>query len=637
MNNYKFSVFFLIAGLFGSYARASQVEAEAKVLSLRQLAANRVARIILSKKENIFLALSKNYNSIPPELKALIISSYGKSISAQELLHHALPCVLRSSKMLERAQQNVLRAKQTVLSLQTQLVSEYAKTNNPLLKERIEANNAQAEQLNPLLDYIDSLLKVPHDLDVENAAQRTIDLLLAHDFFEDLAIQQPLTKVCLAERYLSGRMQEKNAELAKMKFAIFKNALITLLPENEWNAAIKQLLTIDELTAAQLLLLCTSTRGFSQRGIIELYLWACLFEKPGFAQLLEFISNSAENQYMQNWMAKVKKLYGIASVTLSDEDEYYESIRATINLDDLREMCRGNYAPILARCTNLPELENVRVFLPMPDDESDDIWYDLCDFACEMGYTSCVDELLARGFHIRDDYTREFALFYGRKTLVGKVWQNSEQYIFNMFGFSAIFRRISATGGRRTADALKTFINQATEFSLENRTRVFAEMFACSALWENKKMFEYLKLAWGKKTNAPKNEAMGLALSLLFYLSEGESDKKCSVATIKLLLESGAPLRLDQPDRLLPQSPLLNSYFDELTGRVLYDAVNLFPNLEIIRYLIEQGAKDEVFELNGERICAYDIAKEKHLQEEITQLLKSVRSENLDHKRAKNV
>ena len=66
---------------------------------------------------------------------------------------------------------------------------------------------------------------------------------------------------------------------------------------------------------------------------------------------------------------------------------------------------------------------------------------DLLGFACELGYTGCVDVLLANGFQTRRR-ALAYALAYGRSKLVRKIFDDDELFYYDI-PFRAIFR-----GGR---------------------------------------------------------------------------------------------------------------------------------------------------------------------------------------------
>ncbi len=488
------------------------------------------------------------------------------------------------------------------------------------------------------------------------AALEIVQHLIAHEFFEDQAKRQPLTSLCLLEQ---KAVDEKRFSV-KLKFLVklIREALVALQPENDWVHAVQQLLLENESLSLNLLRECCQIRSFdiTRGSLIDIYFWACIFDRQEIKKFIE--EKGTPDVFFQELLCIIKKVLGDSPNILADNDEYYEKMKQEASRRDLlRSVCRGEYAVI--GYDDLKELTKQRVpypFAPMGCEGG----YDLLDFACKMGYTECADALLAKGFKIRPDFALQHVLRSGGKKLVRKIfnaqrtaidenandqlsqgitkdreasddvliflnsWNHERErnwqkhmIFYEKINFDAVFQQIKLCRENgikgRFSDALKLFID--CDMAARNKYRVFdfAYIFACAACFENKEIFDYLQHVVNSEksdlTDDQKREMFGLALCLA-------ASKGAPLAMIQLLVESGAPVNLNQWKQT-------TDYFDDedeyeylkITGHVLYDAVNRdepeVPDIEVVRYLLKLGARDEAFERYGEVVSACGLAQGK--------------------------
>ncbi len=450
-----------------------------------------------------------------------------------------------------------------------------------------------------------------------------------HEFFDDQAIQQPLTRICLLEKQnhdncFAAYQQQCSVEL-------IKESLMALVPENDWVHAVQQLMVENEPLALDLLMKCLIMRMSSTtiKCFLEIYLWACIFDRHEIQKFIECVASV--DSCKVTTLPIIKKLYGNSTIILVSEgkynDAYFEKIKQkTLRRDLLAAACRGDYEIVLHGYDNLEELKNKKV--PYPLSKGSCIKYDLLDFACKLGYTKFVEVLLAKGFEVKSpNYALMHVLTDGRKRLVRKIFNQEDTEKKIIFDALRALQEINKDKLGRSADALKIFIDCDMAASHVYRVFDFAQLFAAAACCQNREIFDYLLVAVNSEkcnlTVAQKQEMLGLALCLAVHNS-------APLVMVQLLVESGAPVN-GWPQE--PENPRhVDDYQEaiEVTGHLLYDAVNkdepYIPcdtDIEVVRYLLSKGACDATFEYDGAEASAYGLAQEKEL-DVLAELLRPV-------------
>ena len=691
MNIAKFFLCFLITGtpLFYVDAMEEQVQAEAsitrqsKVAPLIELATDVVAKAIFKEKEDLFVLLRTRYKELPDECKAGIIAAYSKLVPGDQILSVVLNCVQMSDLAMFDAHAKMLLSKTELVKKRDGPIEivELVADALTLARKELYEKNAVSQQSRQGLDMLSTELsrQLPSFDDVEHSqalplqawktyltgeatrprvacilgtvapscvfartALEIIHYLASHDFFEDQAIPQPLTRVCLLEKEMMNRVEElpvgQRIEDHQLPVEIVKDALVVLLPENDWVHAVRQLIMEkkcpalgieNERLALALLSEGIHVRNVSKGSLVELYFWSCIFDMKNIIKFIE--EKFAEHQVL----ARIKKLYGSVPITLSDrDDDYtYEYMRAkqTLGRDLLVAACNGDYRPILC---NLEKVRDLSIPFPcIPP-----VWtghpglllYDLLDFACKMGYTRCVDALLAADwFSVPRDFDLEDVLNYGRKGLVSKLYdyENRTDNMRPPLGkvFKTIYQNQNGIKGRHE-DALKVFIDRTILSPAEEKIFDLAWLLANAAHWENKEILDYLIRDLNSENCClevdEKQELLGTALCIAVSVGT-------SLTMVKRLVESGAPLNPwpQKPEK--PRHADDYQHFVEVTGHVLYDALERAePDIEVVRYLLSQGAIDEAFKYGGasdtyEYVSAYGLAQQKRLHA-LAELLRPV-------------
>ena len=656
MNINKFFLCLLITGapLFYIGAMEEQVQSAVplteqwRVAPLTVLAADAVAKEIYDKKEDLFVLLRTRYKDLPDELKAKIIVAYSKLIPAQHLLSVAINCAQMSDLAAFDAVAKIAISKAAVLEkrdVNKELISKVP-ANFIIARKQILERGVISEKvviwLKNLGSLLDSLLPSLDDADrflvsgrhaweiyltgragqeripciLENiapscvfgrAALEIVHRLPAHVFFEDQAVNQPLTLICLLAETIS-QSKEQLGEKGKLsegdkKFpvALVKEALIALLPENDWVHAVRQLMLENERLAVNLLTECCYMRPYTRGSFNEIYLWACIFDKNEIKKFIE--EKSVNDDYLTAILPIIKKLHGDSSITLGNDrlDADVEKIkRESLRADLIRAACRADYAAILTCYEDIHQLETQR--LPHPVRLHECVGYDLMEFACKMGYTCFVDALLARGYTIKTSWPLINALTKGHRGLIEKIFNNQEKPSYKNMSFDEILEEIdkdkkwgeSGIKGR-SSDALKIFIDCESAARHQYRVFDFAQLLAAAACRENREIFDYSIQAVNSEksdlTDGQKQDMLEIALCLA--VAHG-----APIAMIQLLVESGAPVNVHSDPNPIDNFIAAGAYKEAhyISGHVLFDAVNRDkPNIEVVKYLLKSGALDEPF------------------------------------------
>ncbi len=661
-----------IAGLplFDAYARWKQARLGPE--SLAKLAATCIAKAIYEKSGDLFALLKTTYKDLPNECKAGIIAAYSKLIPADQLLPLAIGCAQLSDLALfdEHAKQIIKRAalieKNNPLKDKVDRVvsSVLVSARQELLKGKL-LSEEKKQAINKLSFGLDKFLASVETGNAESyplPAQWNVYLtgeannpsitcileadarscvfartaleithrLAAHEFFDDQAEQQPLTRICLLEKQnhdnsFAVYQQQCSVEL-------IKESLMALVPENDWIHSVQQLMVENEPLALDLLMKCLIMRMSSTtiKCFLEIYLWACIFDRHEIQKFIECVASV--DSCKVTTLPIIKKLYGNSTIILVSEgkynDAYFEKIKQkTLRRDLLAAAYRGDYEIVLHGYDNLEELKNKRVPYPLPP-KGCCIKYDLLDFACKLGYTKFVEVLLAKGFEVKSpNYALMHVLTDGRKRLVRKIFNQEDTEKKIIFDAFKALEEIDKDKLGRSADALKIFIDCNMAASHVYRVFDFAQLFAAAAYWENREIFDYLLQAVKSEkcslTVAQKQEMLGLALCLAVHNS-------ASLGMIQLLVESGASVNGWPQESENPRHADDYQEAIEVTGHLLYDAVNrdepYIPcdaDIEVVRYLLSQGARDEAFECDGGEVSGYGLAHEKEL-DVLAELLRSV-------------
>ena len=553
--------------LFDAFAPWKQ--ARSTVEPLTKLAAASVAESIYKDKNDLLVLLSTKYKNLPNECKADIISAYSKLIPAEQLLSLILHVVQMSDLAMLDVQAKMLLSKVGVLEKKPGVSDEMVNdemvnslkalflTRSELLKESAALPQARqlldklSSTLNrflPSLDEAERVQALPLDVwelylrgeytgridrrvyciletlpscPFACVALEMVQRLAVHESFEDRAKEQPLTLVCLMEKKISlvaGKLPQ-NQRMAvykkkQLSVELIKEALVVLLSGNDWLHAVRQLMLKDEQLALNLLRECLHMRGcsgymwpdrVSPQCLVEIYFWACVFDMQNIKKFIE------EKSPYDSRLPKIKKLYGDSPIILERNDSYYEKVakEGMLPRDLVRAACRGYFVPILNSYKDLKVLKDLKI--PFPT-EIGCLWHNVLDFFCKMGYTACVDALLAKGFKIGIGDALANVLIHGHKGLVRKIYTaRGLGHIPIPYGtvFSQIDKdKLSGKNAIKCgfADALKIFSECTLQAHREQRfvdlegletyhdQRIvdFADLFVSAAIHGNKEIFDYL-------------------------------------------------------------------------------------------------------------------------------------------------
>ena len=639
--------------LFDAFARWKQARLAPEPLA--KLVITAIAQAIYEKSEDVFILLKTKYKDLPNECKAGIIAAYSKLIPGDQLLSVAMGCAqlsdlamfdMRAKKFIKRAafieKNNLLKINVDHL-ISSGLVSTRQELLNGkiLSQEKLQAfdklslefnnflasfktGNAQSwplpAQWNVYLTGEANSPRVACILETDapscifaRTALEIVHRLASHEFFEDQQKQQPLTRICLLEN-----QNHDNSLLAYQKqwsVDLIAEALMALLPQNDWVHAVRQLMLENEERAEHLLLECLEMRPAYTSGVafVELYFWACVFDRQTIKKCIELIAPAYGTV-----LKEIQTLHDkLVTRQYEDGDHEYGYERdlllegakpEAIKTDLLPAACRGDYSALVGSYADIREVERQRV--PYPGLLFDGRWLltDLLGFACEMGYTGCVDVLLAKGFQTRRR-ALAYALAYGRSQLVRKIFDDGELDYYDI-PFRAIFRvdPVDKLCGEwrikgKSSEALKIFIDCDIAAQHEYRVFDFAQLFAGASLWENREIFDYLMNVVNSNkcdlTVEQKKQMLGLALCLAVA-------QQAPLPMVELLVRAGAPVNTSQFSHTLEHITDAETYHDflRITGHALYDAINGCPDIEVVRYLLSMGARDDAFEYYHEQVTA---------------------------------